>query len=143
MSDVSFESVVVVKKQLPLTQNHAAHALSAGVPGIDVLPESTLPAMDPGFHEKEEAKESGDVSSIKEDEKPEGGASERPKVGDLVEGRVDLGMKDWVPPCLMVRLDGGCIGRVCVTEITEVPEWTTDPLSRCVLAGCCLACVKV
>ncbi len=53
-----------------------------------------------------------------------------PAVGDIVEGTVDLEVKAWAPPCLMVRMDRGGMGRVCVTEIAEEHAWKTDPLKR-------------
>lgn len=92
-----------------------------GVPDASVLPDSALPAMSPRFKGTEKKIEkSEDVPS-----KPP------PVVGVVVEGKVDLAVKAWAPPCLMVRLDGGLVGRVCVTEIAEEPEWTTDPIGRC------------
>lgn len=84
-----------------------------------MLPDASLPAMLPGFVAKDEAAAAGD------------GSTDSPSPGDLVEGTVDLGVKAWAPPCLMVRLDaGGCMGRVCVTEVKEAEAWGKDPLKR-------------
>eukprot|EP00903_Cladosiphon_okamuranus_P010099 g9564.t2 len=89
-----------------------------GVPGKDVLPDSALPAMSPTFNADEEPEESGDAPS------------DSPVEGDIVEGTVDSGVKAWAPPCLMVRLDRGGMGRVCVTEMAEEPAWRENPLNR-------------
>lgn len=91
---------------------------TAGVPDNDVLPDSALPAMSPIYNVDEEPEESGDAPS------------DSPIEGDIVEGTVDSGVKAWAPPCLMVRLDRGGIGRVCVTEIAEEPTWRKNPLNR-------------
>lgn len=90
----------------------------AGVPDADVLPDSALPAMSPNFDADEEPEESGDAPS------------DSPVLGDVVEGTVDVSVKAWAPPCLMVRLDRGGIGRVCVTEIAEEALWRKNPLNR-------------
>lgn len=55
--------------------------------------------------------------------------SDSPAVGDIVEGTVDLNAKAWAPPSLMVRLDSGGLGRVCVTEVADEPSWKNKPLS--------------
>ncbi|CAM9425382.1 unnamed protein product, partial [Ectocarpus sp. 8 AP-2014] len=44
--------------------------------------------------------------------------------------RVDLTVKAWFPPCVMVRLDGGSIGRLCVTELSEEEAWKDNPVGR-------------
>lgn len=92
--------------------------LIVGVPGKDVLPDSALPATSPTFNADQEPEESGDAPS------------DSPVLGDIVEGTVDSGVKAWAPPCLMVRLDRGGIGRVCVTEMAEEPAWMKNPLNR-------------
>lgn len=74
--------------------------------------------MSPTFNAAEEPEESGDAPS------------DAPAVGDFVEGTVNSGVKAWAAPCLMVRLDHGGMGRVCVTEIAEEPKWRKNPLSR-------------
>lgn len=75
--------------------------------------------MMPGFVAKDEAAAAGE------------GPTDSPSPRDLVEGTVDLGVKAWAPPCLMVRLDGGGgMGRVCVTEVKEEEAWGKDPLKR-------------
>ncbi|CAN0449036.1 unnamed protein product, partial [Hapterophycus canaliculatus] len=51
-------------------------------------------------------------------------------VGDIVEGTVDLNVKAWAPPSLMVRLDSGGMGRVCVTELANIASWKNNPLAR-------------
>lgn len=90
----------------------------AGVPTPTVLPDSALPAMSPSFNAAGAMEEAGeDVAGS-------------PVPGDVVEGTVDLGVKAWAPPCLMVRLVGGGMGRVCVTEIDEEGAWRTDPVGR-------------
>ena len=83
-----------------------------------MLPDASLPAMLPGFVAKDEATAAGK------------GFTDSPSPGDIVEGAVDLGVKAWAPPCLMVRLDGGGMGRVCVTEVKEEEAWGKDPLKR-------------
>ncbi|CAN0543748.1 unnamed protein product, partial [Ectocarpus sp. 8 AP-2014] len=86
-----------------------------GVPDRDTLPDSALPAMSPGFQADVKAKGSGNLTP------------ESPEAGDVVEGRVDLTVKAWFPPCVMVRLDGGSIGRLCVTELSEEEAWKDNP----------------
>lgn len=88
------------------------------VPGPKVLPDSALPAMSPGFVEGEGAGASGNNSA------------ESLSPGDVVGGTIDLAMKAWAPPCLMVRLDGGGVGRVCVTEVAKEEAWKTRPFNR-------------
>lgn len=74
--------------------------------------------MSPGFQADVKAKGAGNPTS------------ESPDAGDVVEGRVDLSVKAWSPPCVMVRLDGGGIGRVCVTELSEPGAWKDNPVGR-------------
>lgn len=77
--------------------------------------------MSPGFLEKNGADAAGDDGL------------DSPNEGDVVEGTVDVSVKPWAPPCLMVRLDSGVIARVCVTELADEEMWRDNPLSRC---GC-------
>lgn len=90
-----------------------------------MLPDTSLPAVSPGFDPDEKAEE-------ERRQIPKNVPSDSPAVGDVVQGKVDLSVKAWAPPCLMLRLGGGGVGRVCVTEIAEEPQWRTDPLKRCV-----------
>ncbi|CAM9675989.1 unnamed protein product [Sphacelaria rigidula] len=53
-----------------------------------------------------------------------------PAPGDVVRGEVLLSVKQWLAPSLMVSLDGGGIGRVCVTELADKSKWKNDPLSK-------------
>lgn len=94
---------------------------SAGVPDRDILPDSALPAMSLGFKADQDRtgkKDSGEASR-----------SDFPSVGDIVEGTVDTKAKAWAPPSLMVRLDSGVMGRVCVTELADDRYWKNKPLS--------------
>lgn len=52
------------------------------------------------------------------------------KVGDIVEGRVSTEVKAILPPCLMVRLRDGQIGRVCITEVADEDRWEDNPLLK-------------
>lgn len=92
--------------------------LQTGVPDRDTLPDSALPAMSPGFQAEDKAKGAGKQTS------------KSPDTGNIVEGRVDLSVEAWSPPCVMVRLDGGSIGRVCVTEISDQEAWKDNPVQR-------------
>ncbi|CAM9211625.1 unnamed protein product, partial [Ectocarpus sp. 12 AP-2014] len=89
-----------------------------GVPDRDTLPDSALPVLSPGFQADVKAKGAENVTP------------KSPDAGDVVEGRVDLTVKAWSPPCVMVRLDGGGIGRVCVTELSEQEAWNDNPVGR-------------
>lgn len=103
---------------------------NTGVPSTDVLPDSALPAMSPDAvvaqkQETDAAKEKQKLAFAGDDD----AGSSTPSPGDLVEGRVVLS-KPWRPPCLMVRLDGGVMGRVCFTELAEEGDWKKEPLTK-------------
>lgn len=53
-----------------------------------------------------------------------------PAPGDVVEGGVMLSVKPWLAPSLMIGLNGGGIGRVCVTELADESKWKNDPFSK-------------
>ena len=93
-----------------------------GVPSVEELPDSALPALSPrsSIPIKEAEGERGSDPDV-----PPG-----PVPGDIVEGAIDLKGNAWDPPCVVVRLDGGFMGRVCITEAAEEKAWKSDPLSR-------------
>jgi hypothetical protein len=52
------------------------------------------------------------------------------KVGDVVTGKVNMKRHIIMPPAVMIDLQGHSTGRVCVTEICDIDEWTDTTYKR-------------
>lgn len=95
------------------------------MPSSEVLPDSELPSLAP----KRIATAVDAAMNPKRGEN-DSTVSTKFKVGDIVKGRVSTEVKAILPPCLMVRLDGGEIGRVCITEVADEDRWEDNPLPK-------------
>lgn len=120
--------------------------MTTDLPSQEELPDSALPAMSPHAlakdaekktRKKDKKKSENDAPATAQETSPssakvssKASKSLPPAPGDVVRGEVLLSVKQWLAPSLMVSLDGGGIGRVCVTELADKSKWKNDPLSK-------------
>lgn len=57
-------------------------------------------------------------------------AMEKPSRNDLIIGRVNKKLPQYMGPSLMLTLRGGFLARCCITELAECDEWENMPLGK-------------
>jgi hypothetical protein len=57
-------------------------------------------------------------------------AIEKPMRNDLIIGRINKQLPQYMGPALMLTLRGGFLARCCITELAECDDWENMPLGN-------------